>query len=219
MRDVVLFDLGGVVFDGPMERFAAYERSADLPPGLIRRLNATDSDQNAWARLERGELTVPEFEAEFEAAARDAGSEVDAHRVLAALHGEVFPEMVRVLRRLRSAGRTLAAVTNNFEPLAASRPDLESVLGLFDAVVESSVEGVRKPELAFYERALELLGVSADRCVYLDDLGVNLRPARAMGMVTIKVVSRSDAVAELERCTGVSLMDELRGAPAVRPSE
>jgi putative hydrolase of the HAD superfamily len=219
MRDVVLFDLGGVVFDGPMGRFADYERSAGLPPGLIRQLNATNPDDNAWARLERGELTVPEFVRQFEAAAADAGFEVDARRVLDALRGEIFPEMVRVLGRLRAAGLTLAAVTNNIEPLAASRPDLGTVLELFDSVVESSVEGVRKPEPAFYELALDRLCVSPDRCVYLDDLGVNLKPARAMGMVTIKVVNRYDAIAELERCTGVPLMSELRASPAVRPAQ
>lgn len=205
MNDVVLFDLGGVVFEGPMERFAAYERAVGLPAGLIRRINATNPDGNAWARAERGDITVAEFAAEFEAEARTVGFDVDAAQVLDALHGEVFPQMRDALHALRAAGLTLVAVTNNIWPLATSRPDLGEVLGLFDAIIESSVEGVRKPEVEFYQRVLDRVGVPASRCVYLDDLGINLKPARAMGMTTIKVVTIPDALAALEQATGVSL--------------
>lgn len=204
--EAVLFDLGGVVFDGPMSRFTVYEQSAGLPAGLIRRINATNPDGNAWARAERGEFTIADFLRAFEEDARDLGFEVDAQRVVDALRGDVYPEMVTALRQLRRAGLRLAAVTNNMAPLASDRTDLSSVIDLFDVMVESSVEGVRKPEVAFFQLALDRLGVPANRCVYLDDLGVNLKPARQLGMTTIKVTEPRDALVELERCTGVRLL-------------
>jgi putative hydrolase of the HAD superfamily len=75
----------------------------------------------------------------------------------------------------------------------------------FDAVVESSKVGVRKPEPRFYEIACELLAVRPDECVFLDDLGINLKPAAAMGMRTIKVTTADKAIDELETILAISL--------------
>jgi putative hydrolase of the HAD superfamily len=207
----VLFDLGGVLTDSPMDSFAAYEASAGLPSGLIRRVNATDPDTNAWARFERGELDVAGFTAAFEAEARAAGHRVDAARVLEALqHPALRPAMVEAVRRLRSAGVPLGLLSNNVRPMERTGA-LGDLLALFDAVVESSVEGVRKPEPEIYRRALDRLSSSVGtalapgECAYLDDLGVNLKPARALGLHTIKVVDPATALAELAALTGVAL--------------
>lgn len=206
----VVFDLGGVITESPMHAFAAYEASAGLPEGLIRRLNSTNPDTNAWARYERNELDVAGFSAAFEAEALAAGHRVDASRVLAALSGEVRPEMVAALHRLRSAGFPLGLLSNNVAPMERDGR-LGELLGLFDAIVESSVEGVRKPEPEIYTRALERLSAAVDRslapsdCAYLDDLGINLKPARALGFHTIKVVDPADALAELSVLTGLDL--------------
>jgi putative hydrolase of the HAD superfamily len=212
MRTVtaVVFDLGGVFTESPMARYAAYEAEAGLPDGLIRRLHTTDPDTNAWARHERGELDVVGFRAAYEAEARAAGYTVDADRVLATLGGELRPGMVDAARRLRAAGLPLGLLTNNVAPLDRAGP-LAELLGLFDAVVESSVEGHRKPEPEIYARALQRLSaavgrpVRAEECVYLDDLGINLKPARALGMQTIKVVDPDAALVELSALTGVEL--------------
>lgn len=194
----VLFDLGGVVITSPMAEFAAYERRAGLPDGFLRRLNATDPDTNPWARFERGEVDEARFVELFEAEARASGHQVDAHQVLATLAGEVHPEMVTALHRLRAAGIARAAVTNNVRPMDRERGVFADLLPIFDVVVESSVERVRKPEPGFYEIALRRLGgLEPADCVYLDDLGVNLKPARAMGMTTIKVVDTVPALREL----------------------
>jgi putative hydrolase of the HAD superfamily len=201
----VLFDLGGVVFESPMGAFTAYEQALGLPSGLIRRINATDPDANAWARAERGELTPDQFREAFAAEAAALGFTLDAQPILDALHGPAYPAMVRALHALRGAGLRLAAITNNMEPLATARADLGDVLELFEIVVESSVEGIRKPEVAFFELVLDRLGVPAEECVYLDDLGVNLKPARALGMTTIKVTDQDSALADLERAIGVSV--------------
>jgi putative hydrolase of the HAD superfamily len=206
----VVFDLGGVITESPMRAFAAYEAEAGLPDGLIRRLNSTDPDTNAWARYERNELDVAGFSAAFETEALAAGYRVDAARVLAALSGEVRPEMVAAVRRLRDAGFPLALLSNNVAPMQRTGR-LGEVLGLFDAIVESSVEGVRKPEPEIYARALTRLAdaaghpIAASDCAYLDDLGINLKPARALGFVTIKVADPADALAELSALTALDL--------------
>ncbi|MCU1616453.1 MAG: Epoxide hydrolase N-terminal domain-like phosphatase, partial [Frankiales bacterium] len=208
----VVFDLGGVITESPMRAFAAYEAEAGLPDGLIRRLNSTDPDTNAWARYERNELDVAGFSAAFETEALAAGYRVDAARVLAALSGEVRPEMVAAVRRLRDAGFPLALLSNNVAPMQRTGR-LGEVLGLFDVIVESSVEGVRKPEPEIYARALTRLADAAGRpiaasdCAYLDDLGINLKPARALGFVTIKVADPADALAELSALTALDLTE------------
>jgi putative hydrolase of the HAD superfamily len=204
----VVFDLGGVITESPMTAFAAYEAEAGLPDGLIRRLNSTDPDTNAWARYERNELDVAGFSAVFEEEAAAAGYRVDASRVLAALAGDLRPVMVGAVRTLHGAGFPLALLSNNVAPMERTGR-LGELLGLFDAIVESSVEGVRKPEPEIYDRALTRLSdavgrpIKAEDCAYLDDLGINLKPARALGFHTIKVVDPAAALAELSRLTGL----------------
>jgi putative hydrolase of the HAD superfamily len=206
----VLFDLGGVITESPMTAFAAYEAEAGLPDGLIRRLNSTDPDANAWARYERGELDTDGFCDAFEAEALTAGHRVDARRVLGALAGELRPAMLAAVDALRAAGVPLALVSNNVAPMERTGR-LGDLLGVFDVVVESSVEGVRKPEPEIYRRALQRLSgavgrpVAAADCAYLDDLGINLKPARALGMHTIKVVDPAVALAELSALVDLDL--------------
>ncbi len=208
----VVFDLGGVLTESPVTAFTDYEREAGLPEGLIVRLNSTDPDSNAWARFERNELDVAGFSAAFEAEALAAGHRVQAARVLAALRGELRPAMVGAVRRLREAGLPLALLSNNVAPMERSGP-IGELLGLFDAVVESSVEGVRKPEPEIYRRALARLSeavgrpIEATDCAYLDDLGINLKTARALGFSTIKVVDPAAALAELSGLVGLPLAD------------
>ncbi|MGY1822065.1 HAD-IA family hydrolase [Geodermatophilus sp. SYSU D00079] len=208
----VVLDLGGVITESPMPAFAAYEAEAGLPDGLIRQLNSVDPDTNAWARYERNELDAAGFVDAFEAEALAAGHRLDARRVLAALAGAVRPEMVRAVRRLRDAGLPLALLSNNVAPMERTGA-LGELLERFDAVVESSLEGVRKPEPEIYRRALARLSeavgrpVAAADCAYLDDLGINLKPARAMGMHTIKVVDPAAALAELSELVGIDLLD------------
>ena len=206
MVEAVLFDMGGVIVSGPWEGFADYERANGLPEGLIRRINSTDSDTNAWARMERGELGLQEFAAAFEAEAAALGYRVDGMAVLNGLGGELRPEVAEAVRRCSERLKT-ALLTNNYSPMSSSErsPELAEVMGWFDVVIESSVVGVRKPDPAFYAMACEALDVEPPGCVFLDDLGVNLKPARAMGMTTIKVVDADDALAELEAAVGFPL--------------
>jgi putative hydrolase of the HAD superfamily len=208
----VVFDLGGVITESPMIAFAAYEREAALPDGLIRQLNSTDPDTNAWARFERNELDVAGFSTAFEAEAAALGHRLDAGRVLAALRGEVRPAMVEAIRRLRAHGLPLGMVSNNVSPMERGGR-MDDILDMFDVIVESSIEGIRKPEPEIYQRALERLSEAVGRrieaadCAYLDDLGINLKPARALGFSTIKVVDPDVAIAELSALVGFPLDD------------
>ena len=207
MISAVLFDFGGVILSSPFEAFAAYERRVGLPESFIRRVNSTSPDTNAWARFERNELTLDEFVSEFEAEARALGHPVDGHEVIACLSGEIRPAMVEAVRRCGERHAT-ALVTNNVvtgRESWSSGGSFADILDLFDVVVESSVVGVRKPEPRFYELTLERLGVDATEAVLLDDLGINLKLARAMGMTTIKVEDPDVAIAELESLLGLEL--------------
>ena len=209
MITAALFDFGGVILSSPFEAFNAYEAEVGLEPDTIRRVNATDPDANAWARFERGELDPAGFIEVFETEAAELGHTIDAQRVLDGLRGHVRPEMVEALRRCSERLAT-AMLTNNFrDPAGGSSHDPASELGeihaLFDEIVESSVVGCRKPEPRFYEIACERLGVAPENCVFLDDLGINLKPARAMGMTTIKVVDPAVAIDELAEVVGFPL--------------
>lgn len=205
----VLFDFGGVLCSSPFEAFDAYEARHGLPAGFLRSLNANNHHDNAWARLERGEVSLAEFSAMFEAEAEAAGHTVDGAEVLALLGGELRPRMVEAVR-VCSERYVTGLLTNNFlsatdaetDGFRARNAEVSAVLALFDAVIESSKVGVRKPELAFYELACGLLGIEPAEAVFLDDLGVNLKPARALGMSTIKVVDEDQALGELEQVLG-----------------
>lgn len=204
-----LFDFGGVILSSPFEAFARYEAERGLPAGFLRRVNATNPDTNAWAQLERNHVSLEEFSALFEAEARALGGEVDGMEVLGCLRGDLRPEMVEAVRRCGERLKT-GLLTNNVismraEEMSGSSDPHVAVLGLFDVIVESSRVGTRKPDPAFYEHACELLAIEPTEAVFLDDLGVNLKPARAMGMRTIKVDDPAVAIAELERIVGFPL--------------
>jgi putative hydrolase of the HAD superfamily len=198
-----MFDFGGVITSSPFEAFARYEREQGLPDGFIRLVNSTDPDTNAWSHLERGRLDVAGFARAFEHEARRLGHRVDGRHVLGTLSGDIRPAMVDAVRQC-GAHFTTACVTNNFAREGEGMPpEVLAIFELFDVVVESSVVGVRKPEPRFYEMACELVGVAPEEVVYLDDLGINLKPARSMGMHTIKVTDPDRALAELSEATGL----------------
>lgn len=210
--EAVLWDFGGVFTTSPFEAFNRYEAEVGLPRDFIRRVNSTNPHDNAWARMERGEIGVDEFARDFEAEARALGGELSGRRVIELLGGALRPEMVSALKQVREHHR-VACITNNmpsghgpaFAFGSAREAELAEVFALFELVVESSKLGLRKPDPRIYRHAVERLGVAPEACVYLDDLGINCKPAREMGMRTIKVDNAVQAIGELEALLGLRL--------------
>ena len=206
MIKAVLWDFGGVILTSPFEAFRRYETEHDLPLDFIRSVNTTDPHNNAWALMERNEVTPQQFDDLFAAESAALGYKVAGADVLMLLAGDVRPRMVALLDRVKAAGFHVACLTNNIvggdSPDIARSMEIADIMARFDVIVESSKIGVRKPEPRFYEIACELLGVTPDECVFLDDLGINLKPAAAMGMATIKVNSEDQAITDLSAALG-----------------
>ena len=202
MHRAVLFDFGGVIVSSPFESFNRYEREHGLPNNFIRSINSLDPHENAWAKLERSEITYSEFDELFAIESENYGYRVSGADVLGLLAGELRLDMVHALDVLKSSGFIIACLTNNVISTQSAIPTkreeiLKDVLARFDAVIESSMIGVRKPEPRFYEIACQSINVQPTECVFLDDLGINLKPAAAMGMTTIKVTTSEQALSEL----------------------
>ncbi|MBP1096928.1 HAD-IA family hydrolase [Bradyrhizobium diazoefficiens] len=207
--EAVIFDFGGVLTSSPFEAFARFETERGLPIDIIRRTNAANHLENAWARFERAEVDIDTFDTLFAEESRALGAEVRGRDVLPLLQGDLRPEMVEALKRIR-AGLKTGCITNNLPANAIGSMTgrslyIAEVMVLFDHVIESAKIGLRKPDPRIYKMMIETLGVDPGNCVYLDDLGVNLKPAREMGMTTIKVTSGAQAIAELEAATGLKL--------------
>ena len=205
----VFWDFGGVILSSPFDAFLQYEAQKGLPEGFLRKVNATNPDTNAWALLERNEVSPRDFNELFLAESTTLGHPVPGSDVLQLLAGEIRPKMVQALDTVKAAGYRMACLTNNVVggdgASQERREAVAAVMSRFDAVIESSKVGCRKPETRFYEIACETLQVSPPECVFLDDLGVNLKPAAAMGMHTIKVINPDDALLALGTALQLSL--------------
>ncbi len=192
----VIFDIGGVVVGSPLHAIADYERVSGIAPGTINRIIVSAGAEGAWARLERGELTPEGFFPIFDAECAAAGCEASGRVMMTAMAEATVPRpaMIAAIDKIRHSGRKTAALTNNWK---SGQPALAPLAVHFDVIVESAVEGVRKPDPRIYEIACTRLGIGAEDAVFLDDIGTNLKAARSLGMTTIKVVEPQAALAEL----------------------
>lgn len=204
----VLWDFGGVILSSPFEAFNGYETNRGLPLDIIRTVNSVNPDSNAWALLERNDIGPAEFDTLFANESEALGHRIPGADVLALLSGEVRPAMVKALDDVIASGFRTACLTNNVVVHAPDptprQKEVAAIMSKFEHVVESSKVGCRKPEPRFYEIACELLNVTPNECVFLDDLGINLKPAAAMGMRTIKVGNPAVALAELSDHIGLT---------------
>lgn len=202
----VIFDLGGVVLDSPLSAFADYEQARGLPANSINRAIVEAGAAGAWAKLERGELDMPAFFTAFDAELRGRGTPISSKALMKQIadNTQVRPAVVEAVRRLRGAGLRTAALTNNWASDDQAQK-MDALRGEFDVFVESVKAGVRKPDPRIYELALRSLRVRSEQAVFLDDIGGNLKPARAMGMATIKVGDYRVALGELSQLVGLAL--------------
>jgi len=202
MMKAVLWDFGGVIVSSPFDAFNRYEAEHGLPLHFLRTVNSTNPHTNAWALLERNEISTAQFDDLFAAESAALGHRVPGVDVLSLLGGDVRPEIIAAVDRAKSSGYRVACLTNNVVSEGGRGEEIDAIMQRFDVIVESSVIGVRKPEPRFYEIACEMLMVEPVDCVFLDDLGVNLKPAAAMGMTTIKVATAAQAIADLGAVLG-----------------
>lgn len=211
--DAVIFDFGGVITASPFEAFNRLEAERGLPQDFIRKVNATNPDSNAWALFERAAIDAAKFDELFAAEAQALGHSLDGASVLAVLSGSIRPAMVTALDQLKGAGYRLACITNNVPTghgagmarSGDSRDAYEQVFARFEHVIESSKAGVRKPDPRIYQMMCEKLGLEPAHCVYLDDLGINCKPAAQLGMAAIKVSSGEQALSDLSALVGMEL--------------
>ena len=214
--EAVIWDFGGVFTTSPFEAFNRYEAEAGLPKDLIRRVNATNPDHNAWALFERNEIDAARFDALFLEESTALGHPVRGADVLPLLSGRLRPRMVAALKACKAAGYKVGCITNNVVSEHSPGQDegqkmagaMAQVMPLFDAIIESSKAGVRKPDPRIYLMMCDLLAVQPEDCVYLDDLGINCKPAAGLGMKAIKVVDVDQTLAELSAATGLDFAPE-----------
>jgi putative hydrolase of the HAD superfamily len=206
MIKAVLWDFGGVITSSPFEAFNRFEQSNNLPKDFIRRINSTNPDTNAWAQFESSQISLDEFDSVFASEAISQGHEVRGRQVIELLSGEIRPAMVNALNII-AKNYKVACLTNNVKG-AGEGPGMQrssdkaeevaKIMSIFDVIIESSVVGYRKPDPKFYVTACDALDIKPEEAVFLDDLGINLKPAKALGMETIKVLGVDQTLEELE---------------------
>jgi putative hydrolase of the HAD superfamily len=209
--EAVIWDFGGVFTTSPFEAFRRFEAQRGLPQDFIRRVNATDPDSNAWALFERSEIDAAAFDTLFLEEAARLGHALRGAEVLPLLSGDVRPRMVAALKACKAKFR-VGCITNNvvtghgtgMAGSAEKAAAIAEIFARFEVVIESSVAGVRKPDPRIYLMMCERLGVAPETCVYLDDLGVNCKPAAALGMTAIKVSTEAQALEDLAAATGLA---------------
>ena len=194
----IIWDFGGVITSSPFEAFNKFEEANGLPKDIIRTINSENSDMNAWAQFESNSITIDQFNDLFLKEAKAKGFDIKGRDIIKLLKGSIRGNMVSFLRELKSDFK-LGCITNNVKPSSKENIDneTEEVMSIFDQVIESSIVGIRKPNPEIYMMSCDALNVSPDQCIYLDDLGINLKPARELGMTTIKVIQPEDAIQEV----------------------
>ena len=214
MIKAVFWDFGGVITSSPFEAFNKFEIDNNLPTDFLRQVNSTNPNDNAWAKLERSEVNLEEFDLLFEEESINLGHAVKGKEVIALLQGQIRPDMVKALQKIRG-NFIQACLTNNIRSLkeeafeegnvsVSGKHDV--IMDLFDFVIESSKVNLRKPDPAFYKMACEKASIEPSEAVFLDDLGINLKPAKNLGMKTIKVINSTDALQELQKLISIKIL-------------
>ena len=206
----IFWDFGGVITSSPFEAFNSFEKDNDIPKDFIRKVNSTNPDANAWAQLEQSKISLEEFDSLFAMESKKLGKEIKGSEVLLLLQGEIRPKIVQAIKKFKSLGFLQACLTNNFDSedrdvsaLDDKNEERIEIMQLFDFIIESKKVGVRKPNNKFYELALSETKVAPEKTIFLDDLGINLKPARKLNISTIKVFSEQQAINELTNLTGI----------------
>jgi len=202
----IIFDLGGVVLSSPLAVMAQVQAEQGEAMSTVVSILSNYADDGPWAQLERGEVEADEFCTLLDAQTAAKGVSFSARRLLDAIatHLHIRPEMVAAIRHLRAHGFQVAALTNNWNAGDGFAERVSQLAPEFDVFVESYRVHMRKPEPRIYRHVLKELNVAPESAVFLDDFGVNLKPAREMGMATIRVGDPTKALQELEALCGLT---------------
>ena len=206
----IFWDFGGVITSSPFEAFNLFEKENNVPLDFIRKVNSTNPFNNAWAQLEESKISLKEFDLLFAKESKQLGREILGREVLSLLQGTIRPRIVAAIKKFKELGFLQACLTNNFDSgdrdisaLDDKNDERLKIMDLFDFVIESKEVGVRKPSDEFYELALTITKAIPEKTIFLDDLGINLKPAKLLKISTIKVVSEQQALDELSDLTGI----------------
>ena len=206
----IFWDFGGVITSSPFEAFNLFEKENNIPLDFIRKVNSTNPFNNAWAQLEESKISLKEFDLLFAKESKQLGREILGREVLSLLQGTIRPRIVAAIKKFKELGFLQACLTNNFDSgdrdisaLDDKNDERLKIMDLFDFVIESKELGVRKPSDEFYELALTITKAIPEKTIFLDDLGINLKPAKLLKISTIKVVSEQQALDELSDLTGI----------------
>ena len=206
----IFWDFGGVITSSPFEAFNLFEKENNVPLDFIRKVNSTNPFNNAWAQLERSKISLKEFDLLFAKESKQLGREILGREVLSLLQGTIRPRIVAAIKKFKELGFLQACLTNNFDSgdrdisaLDDKNDERLKIMDLFDFVIESKEVGVRKPSDEFYELALTITKAIPEKTIFLDDLGINLKPAKLLKISTIKVISEQQALDELSNLTGI----------------
>jgi putative hydrolase of the HAD superfamily len=202
-RTGLLIDWGGVLTTNLFASFHAYCLAAEIDPKtLLGRFRSDPEARDLLVALEKGELSEDDFERQFAALLG-----VEPAGLIDGLFAGVQPDeaMVDAVRNARAAGIRTALVSNSW---GVHRYPHDIFSELFDGVVISGEEGIRKPSRRIYELGAERAGAPAGLCVYVDDLDFNLPPAEKLGMATVHHTSAETTIPQLERLLGIPLQAE-----------
>ena len=206
----IFWDFGGVITSSPFEAFNLFEKENNVPLDFIRKVNSTNPFNNAWAQLEESKISLKEFDLLFAKESKQLGREILGREVLSLLQGTIRPRIVAAIKKFKELGFLQACLTNNFDSgdrdisaLDDKNDERLKIMDLFDFVIESKEVGVRKPSDEFYELALTITKAIPEKTIFLDDLGINLKPAKLLKISTIKVVSEQQALDDLSDLTGI----------------
>ena len=216
----VIFDVGGVIQESPLDFLRDYEARNGLPEGFIAGIvgNYAARPDGAWQRLERGELLLDEFCRIFDSEIANLGYSVSTAAMMLEMADYVVvrPRMLGAVQRIRAHGLRTAALTNNWL-MEDKDEEREMLRRHFDAFIESSRTGLRKPDPRIFELTCEALEVLPGEAAFLDDIGANLKAAARLGMLTIKVTDPDEALRELGEALGIELVDRPTTDPGPGP--
>lgn len=205
MIKTIIFDFGGVITNSPIEGFKLLEEKNGYDKGLITNINMNNPNDNAWAKSERGEIDIHTFLEEFEKEALEIGQKIDAREILQQLYGSMRENIINKIKLLSNSKKyKLICLTNVLKGVDIFTPKerviaVNYVMRYFDRIYESYKLNMRKPETRIYQYILNEMNIKPQETVFLDDLGMNLKPARQLGINTIKVVNSKDAINELDQ--------------------